>query len=99
MTPALGTVGACLVIIRGMAIAPDGWSVRIDDPDAVIEVKDPDTKIALKAQRDVRAPSSDNGAGHRLIFGVTQCPVPRTTTIRNLKPKTLLQQSRQGTDW
>ncbi len=50
-----GSVGACLVIVKGMAIGPDGWAVSIDDPDAVIEVEDTDTKIALKARKDVRA--------------------------------------------
>ena len=50
-----GSVGACLVVIKGMAIGPDGWAVDINDPDAVIEAEDQDTKIALKARKDVRA--------------------------------------------
>lgn len=50
-----GSVGACLVVIKGRAIGPDGWAVDINDPDAVIEVEDQDTKIVLKARKDVRA--------------------------------------------
>jgi hypothetical protein len=50
-----GSVGACLVVIKGMANGPDGWAVNVNDPDAVIEAEDRDTEIALKARKDVRA--------------------------------------------